>query len=189
LHEIHYCWQRSRAQVIPFASQFFFNHDEMTAEIHSNLLACLPRLKRFALSLCRRHDVAEDLVQLTCEKALANASSWEPGTRFEAWVFRILRNTWVDQYRRTKSAGYQVDIDDQIDLMGSDGERDVLATITLTKTWKAIARLPEDQREVLLLVVMEDLSYKEVAAMLDIPIGTVMSRLSRARLKLAEQVE
>jgi RNA polymerase sigma-70 factor, ECF subfamily len=161
----------------------------MTAEIHKNLVACLPRLKRFAISLCRKHDTAEDLVQLTCEKALTSAASWEPGTRFDAWAFRILRNTWIDQYRRTKTAGFQVDIDDQFELMGSDGERDVEATMTLKKTWDAISKLPEEQREVLMLVVMEDLSYKEVAVVLEIPIGTVMSRLSRARLKLAELVE
>ena len=77
----------------------------MAPEISLQLIAILPRLRRFALSLAGRFDVADDLVQISCEKALANAAGWREGTFFETWMFRILRNSWTDQTRRRKTEG------------------------------------------------------------------------------------
>jgi RNA polymerase sigma-70 factor (ECF subfamily) len=150
------------------------------------LVALLPNLRRFAISLCRTRDGADDLVQAACERALANAERFEPGTSFPAWMFRILRNLWIDQIRKRNTAGPQEDIDQRRDIVGASGERDVEARLTLNAVGQAIMGLSDEQREVLLLICVEDLSYKEAADVLGIPIGTVMSRLARARKNLAE---
>jgi RNA polymerase sigma-70 factor (ECF subfamily) len=154
--------------------------------VEDQLVDFLPNLRRFAISLCRSREVADDLVQTACERALANAQSFQPGTRFDAWMFRILRNLWIDEVRKRKTAGPQEDIDAQPDLVGVSGEREAEARLTLKSVAEAIDGLSEDQREVLLLVCVEELSYKEAAEVIGAPIGTVMSRLARARRNLAE---
>jgi RNA polymerase sigma-70 factor (ECF subfamily) len=154
--------------------------------VQDQLVAFLPNLRRFAISLCRSRALADDLVQMACERALANEHRFEEGTRFDAWMFRILRNLWIDEVRKRKTAGPQEDIEDQVDLVGASGEREVEARLTLKSVAAAIDRLVEEQREVLLLVCVEELSYKEAAEVLGVPIGTVMSRLARARRNLAE---
>lgn len=156
--------------------------------VEDQLVAFLPNLRRFAISLCGARDVADDLVQAACERALANAARFESGTRFDAWMFRILRNLWIDQIRRRKTAGEHVDVDEQHHLAGASGERDVEARLALKSVEGAIAALPDEQREVLVLVCVEELSYRETADVLEIPIGTVMSRLARARQNLAKTV-
>lgn len=159
---------------------------EMNQSVESRLIAFLPNLRRFAISLCRSTDRADDLVQAACERALANADRFEPGTRFDAWMFRIIRNLWIDQVRRSNTAGPQEDVSERSDLIGLDGERAIEARLTLGSVSQAIMALPDDQREVLMLVCVEDFSYKDAAEALEIPIGTVMSRLARARRNLAE---
>jgi RNA polymerase sigma-70 factor, ECF subfamily len=144
-------------------------------DVGERLIAFLPNLRRFAISLCRSRDLADDLVQAACERALASAERFEPGTRFDAWMFRILRNLWIDQMRRQKTAGVQDDISERHDIAGAQGEREAEARLTL----KTVA-------DVLLLVCVEELSYREAADVLGVPIGTVMSRLARARKNLAE---
>lgn len=160
---------------------------KMNEQFGNELIAMLPRLRRFALSLCGRRDVADDLVQQACEKALANATSYQPGTRFDAWLFRILRNAWVDQLRRKRTMGQIEDVYEREDLTGVQGVADMETKLTLQKVWSIIGELPEELREVLLLVCVEGLSYKEAAEVLGIPIGTVMSRLSRARARIAAE--
>jgi RNA polymerase sigma-70 factor (ECF subfamily) len=157
-----------------------------TDQFGKQLIAFLPNLRRFAISLCRSRDLADDLVQAACERALANTERFEPGTRFDAWLFRILRNLWIDHVRKQRTAGPQEDIEQRQDLVGASGERDVEARLTLNSVAQAITNLPDDQREIILLVCVEEFSYREVAGVLGIPIGTVMSRLARARKKLAE---
>lgn len=158
---------------------------DRTDRVEDQLVAFLPNLRRFAISLCGSRDVADDLVQAACERALASAERFEPGTRFDAWMFRILRNLWIDIVRRRKTAGVQEDISEREDIVGASGEREVEARMTLRSVGEAITELPDEQREVLLLVCIEELSYRETADVLDIPIGTVMSRLARARKNLA----
>lgn len=158
---------------------------DRTDRVEDQLVAFLPNLRRFAISLCGSRDVADDLVQAACERALASAERFEPGTRFDAWMFRILRNLWIDIVRRRKTAGVQEDISEREDIAGASGEREVEARMTLRSVGEAITELPDEQREVLLLVCIEELSYRETADVLDIPIGTVMSRLARARKNLA----
>lgn len=99
-------------------------------DVGERLMAFLPNLRRFAISLCGSRDVADDLVQSACERALASAERFEPGTRFDAWIFRILRNLWIDQVRRQKTAGVQDDITERHDIAGSSGERETEARLT-----------------------------------------------------------
>ncbi|WP_136658865.1 RNA polymerase sigma factor [Nitratireductor sp. XY-223] len=160
----------------------------MADEFGQELIALLPNLRRFAISLCKSRDIADDLVQATCEKALANRGSYQPGTRMDAWLFRIMRNAWIDRTRRQRTEGVQTDIDDAHFLIGQDGAAATEARLVLNETARAIAALPDEQREVLLLVSVEALSYKEAATVLDVPIGTVMSRLARARKKIMDEV-
>lgn len=152
------------------------------------LIALLPNLRRFALSLCRSSDTADDLVQMTCQKAIVARTRFEAGTRMDAWLFRILHNTWIDMTRSAKTAGTRIDIDEAFDLRGEDGQDTTENRLMLDRTMREIAELPDDQREVVLLVCVEELSYKEVADIVGAPIGTVMSRLARARRKLADRL-
>jgi RNA polymerase sigma-70 factor (ECF subfamily) len=161
---------------------------ERRGGVEDQLVAFLPNLRRFAISLCSSRDVADELVQAACERALAGADSFEPGTRFDAWMFRILRNLWIDRIRRQKTAGPHEDIDARYDLAGPSAEREIEARLTLRSVSEAIGELGPEQREVLLLVCVEELSYRETAEVLGLPIGTVMSRLARARLNLAAAV-
>jgi RNA polymerase sigma-70 factor (ECF subfamily) len=166
-----------------------FDVTDEPEQIGKQLVALLPNLRRFAISLCRSRDVADDLVQAACERALANLGRFEAGTRFDTWMFRILRNLWIDHIRKQRTAGPQEDIDQRQDIVGALGERDAEARLTLNRVAQAITDLPDDQREVVLLVCVEDLAYREAADVLGIPVGTVMSRLARARKKLAEAAE
>jgi RNA polymerase sigma-70 factor (ECF subfamily) len=155
----------------------------MPTTIGHDLAAMLPRLRRFALTLCRSPALADDLVQGACEKALAHADSWTPETRLDAWVFRILRNHWIDHLRRTR-ADPTVLVEVPEDVADGDGEGRIMSQIHLAEVRRAIDALPDEQREVILLVCVEDLAYREAADVLGVPIGTVMSRLSRARQRL-----
>jgi RNA polymerase sigma-70 factor (ECF subfamily) len=120
--------------------------------VEDQLVAFLPNLRRFAISLCRSRDLADDLVQAACERALANAEKFEVGTRFDAWMFRILRNLWIDDARRKKTAGVQEDVDAHQDLAADSEERRAEARLTLKGVAEAIGELVEEQREVLLLL-------------------------------------
>lgn len=153
------------------------------------LIALLPRLRRFAISLSGSRDVADELVQATCERALVHRASFEPGTRLDAWTMRILRNLWTDRLRSPATRETFVDVDDAYYLVGEDGEARSEARLKLAEVAKAIGALPDQQREVLLLVCVEDYSYRETAEILSIPIGTVMSRLARARAALESLLE
>ena len=158
----------------------------MPAAIGQELVALLPRLRRFALVLCRSQPLADDLVQGACERALANAGSWTPGTKFDAWMFRILRNYWIDHLRRMRTEGMMEDVSLQTQLIGDAGEGPILNRLVLSEVQRAIDNLPQEQQEVLVLVCAEDLSYREASEVLGVPIGTVMSRLARARKRLME---
>lgn len=153
--------------------------------VPERLVGFLPNLRRFAISLCHSRELADDLVQSACERAILAADSFVPGTRFDAWMFRILRNLWIDHLRRQKSAGPQNDLDGMRDVAIPSGEAGAHARMELLEVSVALKKLPEEQREVLILVCVEELSYRDTAEILSIPIGTVMSRLARARKNLA----
>lgn len=153
-----------------------------------DLVAALPSLRRFALSLARQADMADDLVQVTVERALKARDHYDPATPLRAWLFRILRNAFIDMTRRQRTRGTETDIDDMPEAASVDGPRETEARLMLSDTLAAMQHLPEDHRAVLALVCMEEMSYAEAAEALEIPVGTVMSRLARARRALAQKL-
>ena len=160
----------------------------MTDDIRTELIQILPRLRSFARSLTGTQDQAYDLVQIGVEKALRNLDSYTAGTRLDAWMFRILRNAWIDMIRAWRDT-VTFDADAAETLTGEDGRTSSEARLHLAEVRRAMAGLPEEQRSVLMLVCVEGMRYREVAAALGIPEGTVMSRLSRARIALAEKLK
>lgn len=156
-------------------------------DLTDRIIALLPRLRRFALTLTRRPDDSDDLVQLSVERALSRLHHWHEGTRLDSWMFKIMQNLWIDELRARRSRG-QADPDVDLDVLGgSDGRETMDARLMLQDTLAAVMALPEDQRTVMLLVVVEGHSYKEAAEVLGVPIGTVMSRISRARAALEQR--
>ena len=153
-------------------------------EIRSRMIELLPRLRRFAFALTGDRDKADDLVQDTCERALAHLDQWKPGTSLDSWMYRIAQNIWVDHHRSRKSQGGEQPLDDIENLIGIDGRKVTESRLTLAAVTEGISRLPSDQQVLVAMVCVEGISYKEAAGILGIPIGTVMSRLSRARQTL-----
>ncbi|MDQ7262623.1 RNA polymerase sigma factor [Paracoccus sp. PS-1] len=160
----------------------------MDAGFAEAMIALLPNLRRYALSLTRRGDQADDLVQQTVERAIANAASFDRAQRLEPWLFRIMRNAFIDQTRRQRREGTKIDIHEIPEVLPTDPGPGLEARLMLQSVEAAMADLPPDQREILHLVCVEEMSYAETARILDIPMGTVMSRLSRARLALSERL-
>ena len=157
----------------------------MTDNVRSQMIEFLPRLRRFAYALTRNLDLADDLVQDTCERALARADQWQPGTRLDSWMYKIAQNLWFDQGRAAKVRGEVSDLDAIAELQGSDGRQVTESRLTLASVFQSLGRLPQDQQVLVALVCVDGLSYKEAADTLDLPIGTVMSRLARARQAIA----
>jgi RNA polymerase sigma-70 factor (ECF subfamily) len=153
-------------------------------DIQSRMIALLPRLRRFALALTGDRDKADDLVQDTCERALAHLDQWKPGTSLDSWMYRIAQNIWVDHHRGRRVQGDQRQLDEAENVPGVDGRDVTESRLTLAAVNDGISRLPPDQQVLIAMVCVEGISYKEAAAILGIPIGTVMSRLSRARQTL-----
>ena len=153
----------------------------MTDEFRTELVVLVPRLRRFAYSLVGNPQDADDLVQAACEKALRNAAQFRPGTRMDSWMYRIVQTLWLDDKRRGRTRGTAIDPEDAF--LSDEGKAARLPEdrMMLAQVRGAMATLPEAQREVLALVAIEGLSYKETAEVLALPVGTVMSRLSRAR--------
>lgn len=160
------------------------DHKRLSADVRNRIVAFLPRLRRFCLSVTGKADQADDLVQSTVERALIRIDQWQEGTSLESWMFRIARNMHIDQIRSLRSRGVSVDLDEAFDLQGDDGRAIVEGRSDLEAVRLAMLSLPWEQRSLLALVVFEGQSYKDAAEILDIPIGTVMSRLARARKSL-----
>jgi RNA polymerase sigma-70 factor (ECF subfamily) len=144
------------------------------------IVAEIPRLRRYARALTGRADTADDLVQETLERALAKWRFWSRARDLRPWLFSIMHNLHVDGHRR--DARIEFHEDDELPLQTQRATQ--TDALELRDLERALALLPLDQREVLLLVALEELSYAEVARALAIPQGTVMSRLSRARQRL-----
>ena len=160
----------------------------MDAAFGEALIRLLPNLRRYAMSLARRADLADDLVQTTVERAIRASASYDPAARLEPWLFRITRNAFIDVTRRQRTQGVEVDVFDIPEALPDDNDRAVEARLMLRATQDAMKSLPPEQAEILHLICIEELSYAEAAAVLDIPQGTVMSRLSRARLALSDRL-
>ena len=154
-------------------------------EVKAGLASNLARLWRYGLVLSRARDVADDLVQATCLRALERADQFEAGTRLDRWLFSILRSIWLNELRsrRVREGGGFVDASEVLTI---EGDREIETNIFAGQVLREVGALPEAQREAVLLVYVEGLSYREAAEVLGAPIGTVMSRLAAARLALAK---
>ena len=145
----------------------------------------LPGLRRYARALTGDGWAADDLVQDTLERACAKWQLWLAGSDLRAWLFTLMHNLYMNQRRTVQPTAGAVQIDEiQSELPAAEGDTDSALDLT-----RCLKRLPDEQRAVLLLVALEDMSYAEAAKVLGIPIGTVMSRLSRARSRLRELME
>lgn len=153
-------------------------------EFDRGLQDCLPRLRRFAHGLCRNTADADDLTQMTVERALVSRAQWQPGTRLDSWLYRIMRNLWIDTVRsRGRKAAFEAPPEAGTSV-GFDPRPGVEAAIDLHIAMAAMDRLPDEQREVVALILVEGLGYRETAELLQLPIGTVSSRLVRGRTAL-----
>lgn len=162
----------------------------MGHDVRAELVALLPRMRRFAYSLSGSMEEAEDILQSACEKALARLDQYQPGTRLDSWMFQIVRTTWIDRLRYNRRRPIAPEpVDAETASYDARTHEQLEARMDLALIREEIARLPDEQREVLALVTIEGMSYQEAADTLEVPIGTVMSRLARARRKLAEAVE
>lgn len=155
-------------------------------DIELQLVSLLPRLRRFAIGLCRSVDEGDDLTQAACLRALEKYEQWEPGTRLDSWVFRIIHTIWLDRRKSAAARLVDGDPDAVLEKAGPSAIAQIEARSDLRQAWRAITALPADQREVLLLVTVEGFSYQQAAEFLEIPVGTVMSRLARSRLSIAK---
>ncbi|WP_298401660.1 RNA polymerase sigma factor [Sphingobium sp.] len=150
------------------------------------LLAILPRLRRFAASLSRDRADGDDLCQAALERGLKARDQWQPGTRLDSWMYRIMRNLWIDEARSRQRAAKTFAPEEAGLTVGHAGDRDIEAHMELSDVDRAMQALPDEQREAIALVLVEGLSYKEAAQLLGIPMGTLTSRLVRGRGALLE---
>ena len=153
--------------------------------LRDQVAALLPRLRRFARTIARHAADADDLVQITVERALVRLDQWQPDTRLESWMFTIMKNAWIDEVRARKRRG-RVLAPEEAGANVGDGSAD--AQVTRISVDAAMARLPEEQRIAVALVLVEGLSYKEAAAVAEIPMGTLTSRLARGREALTRML-
>lgn len=151
---------------------------DSSLNVRDEIAALLPRLRRFGRTLTRHREDADDLVQIAVERALTHTEQWRPGTRLDSWLFRIMQNAWIDETRsrvRRSETFAAEEAGENVGVCTTDAQIDALAVR------KAVAQLNDDQRAVVGLVLVEGLPYKEAAVVLGIPVGTLTSRLARAR--------
>ena len=155
----------------------------MSAVLENDIAALLPRLRRFARSITFHREDADDLVQVAVERALTRAEQWEPGTRLDSWMFRIVKNAWIDEVRSRARRAELFAPEEEGEHAGDNTAEAHQQRMAIEK---AISLLSEDHRMVIGLVLVDGLPYKEAAEVLDIPMGTLTSRLARAREALQE---
>jgi RNA polymerase sigma-70 factor (ECF subfamily) len=142
-------------------------------------MALLPRLRRFAAGLARDPADGDDLCQATVMRALEKRDLWQPGTRLDSWMYRMMRNIWIDESRtRTRRGETFVGEEAGLAVGGSGGQEEA---IELSVIDRGLRTLPDEQREAVLLVMVEGYSYKEAAGIVGCPVGTLNSRLVRGR--------
>jgi RNA polymerase sigma-70 factor (ECF subfamily) len=142
------------------------------------IISLLPRLRRFARTLTRTAHDADDLVQITVERALTRLEQWRTDTRLESWMFGIMKNAWIDELRARSRRDRMFAPAEAGENVGDAASDAHLHALTLQD---AMARLPEEQRLAVGLVLVEGLSYKEAAEIMEVPVGTLTSRLARGR--------
>lgn len=157
----------------------------MTAlpDLRATMLASVPNLRAFAISLCGNSDRANDLVQETLLKAWAHQDSFQPGTNMQAWLFTILRNQFRSEYRKRRREVEDADGVHAQTLTAPEGQT---SHVEMEELKKALEQLPSDQREALILVGASGFSYEEASQICGCAVGTIKSRVNRARMRLAE---
>jgi RNA polymerase sigma-70 factor (ECF subfamily) len=155
--------------------------NDTVSTVHDQIVASLPRLRRFARTLTRNAHDADDLVQMAVERALRRIDQWRPEASLLSWLFGIVRNAWIDEARAHKRRSHLFVAEDAGEHVG---ESTTDSAADLLSIQAALARLPDEQRLAVGLVLVEGLSYKEAAAIMEVPIGTLTSRLARGRLAL-----
>ena len=155
------------------------------ASLHAEIAALLPRLRRFGRAVTRNHEDADDLVQVAIERALKHIGQWEAGSRLDSWLFRIMKNAWIDEVRVRVRRDRLFSNEEEGQFVGDDASERQVHRLAVQQ---AISRLNEDQRMVVALVLIDGMPYKEAAQVLDIPVGTLTSRLARAREALQAQL-
>jgi RNA polymerase sigma-70 factor (ECF subfamily) len=155
----------------------------MRSSVRDAMLAAVPSLRAFAISLCGNVDRADDLVQETLLRAMANIDSFQPGTNMSAWLFTILRNLFRSEYRKRRREVEDTD-GGYAETLKSHPEQH--SRVEFEEFRVALGKLPQDQREALILVGASGFSYEEAAAICECAVGTIKSRVNRARTRLAE---
>ena len=158
------------------------------SQFEEQLAALLPRLRRFAHALSRNAADADDLTQATIERALNARDQWQPGTRLDSWSYRIMRNLWIDTARASTRAAARLAPEEEGMGIGQDPRDAMDAAVDIKRIMTAMGQLPDEQREVVALILVEGFGYREVSEMLGLPIGTVSSRLVRGRTALLAMV-
>jgi RNA polymerase sigma-70 factor, ECF subfamily len=166
------------------ATGFAHESKSVTDDVRRELVLLLPRLRRFAYALAGDSVRGDDLVQEGCARAFAHLGSYQPGTRLDAWMYRIIRNVWLNTIRASRARGEVLDLDDAPEPVGEDGRDVTESRMTLNRVLHAMRKLPREQQELIALVCIEGVSYQDAAKILDIPLGTVTSRLARGRRAL-----
>ncbi|RJG15713.1 RNA polymerase sigma factor [Massilia cavernae] len=146
--------------------------------LHTQIAALLPRLRRFARTVAFNREDADDLVQIAVERALNRSEQWEAGTRLDSWIFRIIKNAWIDEVRSRMRRDALFAPEEAGEHVGDDFAEAHQQRIAIQK---AISMLTDDHRIVIGLVLVDGLPYKEAVEVLEIPMGTLTSRLARAR--------
>lgn len=166
------------------------NAATMSDDLQRQLPHLLPRLWRFALRLTRDVHDAQDLVQRCCVRALERRGQWQPGTSMLSWLFAIEHSIWMNELRRPqrlRTESLESPGNPGADLLADTDAPDPMLLAHYRQVVDRVEALPEAQRTVMLLVAVEGLSYREAAEVLGVPIGTVMSRLARARSTIGQQ--
>ncbi len=159
--------------------------DDASQIVSDGLAGHLARLWRYGLVLSSNRDTAEDLVQAACVRALERAHQFQPGTKLDRWLFSILNSIWKNEIRSQKIRQGQGFVDAE-EVLVTDGAKQIETNILAAQVLTEVQSLPEVQRATVFLVYAEGFSYKEAAEALDVPMGTVMSRLAAARAKLGQ---
>ena len=158
--------------------------DEVQNEFQKQMLSVVPRLRAFALSLSAKSDYADDLVQETLMKAWNHQNDFQPGANMKAWLFTILRNEYFSQLRKKKRKREVEDVDGElVNQLASPANQE--SHLDVADLRVAMQQLPDDQREAIILVGASGFSYQEVAEITQVAVGTVKSRVNRARVRLA----
>jgi RNA polymerase sigma-70 factor (ECF subfamily) len=150
----------------------------MSASLENDIAALLPRLRRFARSITFHREDADDVVQIAVERALTRSAQWEAGTRLDSWMFRIVKNAWIDEVRSRARRDQLFAPEQEGEHVGDDHAEAQQQRMAIEK---AMSLLSEDHRMVIGLVLVDGMPYKEAAEVLEIPMGTLTSRLARAR--------